>query len=90
MQMYVTQRAYADFITWTPQACLIFRVTRDDEFISPAISVMQSFWSQHISPKLQEMRDAAQVSDVISFQYAKMARKKSLWLAIMLFISLYP
>ncbi len=39
--MFVTQRAYADFITWTPQACLILRVTRDEEFISAAISVMQ-------------------------------------------------
>ena len=34
---------YADFITWSPQTCLIFRVQRDEDFISGAINVMQTF-----------------------------------------------
>lgn len=58
MQMFVTKRMYADFITWTPQTCLIFRVQRDEDFISGAINVMQTFWSQHILHKLQELKDA--------------------------------
>ncbi|XP_030273621.1 uncharacterized protein LOC115582047 isoform X2 [Sparus aurata] len=58
IQMFVTKRMYADFITWTPQTCLIFKVQRDEDFISGAINVMQTFWSQHILHKLWELKDA--------------------------------
>ena len=58
MQMFVTQRLYADFITWTPHDCLIFRVKRDEEFIRLAVSTLKTFWLKHISPKLQELTDA--------------------------------
>lgn len=52
LQMYVCQAAYADFVTWTPNQTVIFRVPRDDDFIVGAVDTISRFWARHIYPQL--------------------------------------
>ncbi|CAL8300300.1 unnamed protein product [Merluccius merluccius] len=50
--MYACKTAYADFITWTPKQTVIFRVQRDEEFLSKAVDTISHFWAKHIYPQL--------------------------------------
>ncbi|KAM4539062.1 uncharacterized protein PAE49_020042 [Odontesthes bonariensis] len=52
MEMYVCKTEYADFITWTPRQTVIFRVKRDEGFISRALDTISRFWARHVYPKL--------------------------------------
>ena len=53
MQMFVCQTNYCDFVTWTPQMAVIFRVRRDQDFITSALIRLQTFWATHIYPELK-------------------------------------
>ncbi|KAK7143943.1 hypothetical protein R3I93_014950 [Phoxinus phoxinus] len=52
MEMFVTKSFYCDFITWTPQLCVIFRVPRSEDFICSAVGTITDFWTCHILPRL--------------------------------------
>lgn len=52
MEMYVCKTEYADFITWTPRQSVIFRVKRDESFISEALDTISRFWARHVYPML--------------------------------------
>ncbi|KAJ8375617.1 hypothetical protein SKAU_G00061970 [Synaphobranchus kaupii] len=53
-QMFV-----ANFITWTPQQSVIFRVPREEDFIHNAVDSISKFCARHIYPRLAGMSDLA-------------------------------
>ena len=53
MQMFVCQTNYCDFVTWTPYTAVIFRVKRDEGFLTTAMSRLETFWGKHIYPELR-------------------------------------
>lgn len=53
MQMYVCQTDFCDFTTWTPQIAVIFRVKRDDAFLTTVLARLAQFWATHIYPELR-------------------------------------
>ena len=81
LEMYCTGTTYCDFIVWTFNEHLIFRVPRDNGFIDGLVITCSNYWGEVILKELllrtMEKEDAAYATEAVTDEMRTCAKCNS-------------